>query len=94
MGTPFELFSGPGRALRERSPFPSTLVLGYCNDYLGYLPPTEDFDRIADIPLEAVLDQSRYRRAYGMTNSHVDRGEINRLLAAADQAFRVVRTVH
>jgi hypothetical protein len=94
VGTPFELFSGPGRALRERSPFASTLVLGYCNDYLGYLPPTEDLDRIADVPLEAVLDQTRYRWAYGMTNSHVDRGEIDRVLSAAEHALRTVRTVH
>jgi hypothetical protein len=93
VGTPFELFSGPGRALRERSPFKTTLVLGYCNDYLGYLPPTEDFDRIADVPLETVLDQTRYRWAYGITNTHLDRGEIDRLLAAADQALRAVRAV-
>jgi neutral ceramidase len=94
VGTPFELFSGPGRAVRERSPFRTTLVLGYTNGYLGYLPPTEDFDRVAAVPLEAVLDQTRYRWAYGITNTHLDRGEIDRLLTAADELLRSLHEEH
>ena len=34
---PVELFASYGLALRERSPFPSTRVIGYTNGYVGYV---------------------------------------------------------
>src|SRR5438105_4928645 len=50
VANPFELFNGPGRQIRQASPFSgATLVLGYSNDYLGYLPRTEDFALIANV---------------------------------------------
>ena len=67
--SPGELFNELGREIKDGVGRDRTWVASYCADYIGYISTRMPHEEIADVPLDEIVDQARYRRFYGTTNS-------------------------
>jgi hypothetical protein len=74
VGVPVELFCEIGMAIRDGSPFPTTLVSGYWNGYRNYLP----------------TDAERSRGGYEIDISPFERGSDALLTAAAGRVLEAL----
>jgi hypothetical protein len=68
-GSPGELFNGLGQSIKEQTDAEATWVASYCNNYIGYISAIKPYQDIADVPLDEIIDQDKYRRYYGTTTS-------------------------
>lgn len=80
---PGELFNELGSQIKDGAGRGTTWVASYSNDYIGYISTRMAHEEIADVPLEEIAGQDRYRRFYGTTTSPFSPQAGEGLVAAA-----------
>ena len=66
--SPGELFNELGHEIKERGG-PGVWVASYSYEYAGYISTRKPHEAIAQVPLDQIVDQDKYRRYYGTTTS-------------------------
>lgn len=78
---PGELFNELGSMIKD-SAGGDIWAASYCNDYTGYVSTRMPYRKIADVPLEEIVDMKKYRCYYGTTTSPFAEGAGEDLAAA------------
>lgn len=78
---PGELFNELGSMIKDGAGG-DIWVASYCNDYTGYISTRMSYRKIAQVPLNEIVDMKKYRRYYGTTTSPFAEGAGEDLVAA------------
>ncbi len=69
VGVPGELFAEIGMKIKENSPFETTIIAGYANGYIGYIPTPETYESLSYESAIAIIDKDSSQKLY---NSIID----------------------
>jgi hypothetical protein len=76
-----ELYSGYGLALRRDSPFPDTVLIGYADDLIGYVPDPKAYadGEYAATVVPRIMSLPRFQTGVGRSFTDAALGLLRRL---------------
>ncbi|RLF04021.1 MAG: hypothetical protein DRJ60_07715, partial [Thermoprotei archaeon] len=64
VGIPGEMFTEMGMKIKENSPFEITIISGYTNGYIGYIPTPEAYESLSYESTVTIIEKDSCRKIY------------------------------
>lgn len=64
VGVPGEIFTEIGMKIKESSPFETTIVSGYTNGYIGYIPTPEAYESLSYESTVTIIEKESCKKIY------------------------------